>query len=63
MQPVNRIHALDAVRAYALILGVVLHATVPFIEGFPMPLWFDQPSKTAAVIFYVIHMFRMSTFS
>ena len=25
MQPADRLHALDAVRAYALLLGVVLH--------------------------------------
>ena len=62
MQPLDRIHALDAVRAYALILGVVIHSAASFIEGFPMPIWFDQPSSTSAIIYYVIHMFRMSTF-
>lgn len=62
MQPSNRIHALDAVRAYALILGVVLHSAAAFIEGFPMQTWFDQPSAAATIIYYVVHMFRMSTF-
>ena len=62
MQSVDRIHALDAVRAYALILGVVLHASACFIKGFPMPSWFDQPSTASPIMYYVIHMFRMSTF-
>ena len=62
MQSADRIHALDAVRSYALILGVVLHSAVSFIKGFPMPVWFDQPSTTSAIIFYVVHMFRMSAF-
>ena len=62
MNPVDRLHALDAVRAYALLLGVVLHGAASFVEGFPIPMWFDTPSTGAAVIYYVIHMFRMSAF-
>jgi glucans biosynthesis protein C len=62
VEPANRIHALDAVRAYALLLGVALHSAAAFIKGFPMPVWFDQQSTTATVIYYVVHMFRMSTF-
>jgi fucose 4-O-acetylase-like acetyltransferase len=62
MQPPDRLHALDAVRAYALLLGVVLHAAAAFLEGFPVPIWYVEPSTGAAVIFYVIHMFRMSAF-
>ena len=37
MQPADRLHALDAVRAYALLLGVVLHSAAAFLEGFPDP--------------------------
>jgi glucans biosynthesis protein C len=62
MQPADRLHALDAVRAYALLLGVVLHGAAAFLEGFPIPLWVDRPSDGAPVIYYVIHMFRMSAF-
>src|SRR5688572_4671182 len=63
MQPPDRLHALDAVRAYALLLGVVLHGTAAFLAGFPIPMWGDTPSETGApVIYYVIHMFRMSAF-
>ncbi len=62
MQPVDRLHALDAVRAYALLLGVVLHSVAAFLQDFPIPIWLDEPSTTAAVIYYVIHMLRMSSF-
>jgi glucans biosynthesis protein C len=62
MQPVDRLHALDAVRAYALLLGVVLHSAAAFLQDFPIPMWRDEPSTGAAVIYYVIHMFRMSAF-
>ena len=62
MQPADRLHALDAVRAYALLLGVVLHASAAFLAGFPMPMWLDTPSDGAPIIYYVIHMFRMSAF-
>jgi glucan biosynthesis protein C len=62
MQPADRLHALDAVRAYALLLGVVLHSAAAFLENFPIPMWQDTPSAGAAVIYYVIHMFRMSAF-
>lgn len=62
MQPTDRLHALDAVRAYALLLGVVLHAAAAFLEGFPMPIWMAEPNAAPAVLYYVIHMFRMSAF-
>src|SRR6202008_1988351 len=62
MQPADRLHALDAVRAYALLLGVVLHGAAAFLQGFPIPIWVDTPSDGAPVIYYVIHMFRMSAF-
>ncbi len=62
MQPVDRLHALDAVRAYALLLGVVLHGAAAYLEGFPVPIYLDTPSDGAPVLYYVIHMFRMSAF-
>ncbi|MDP2380523.1 MAG: acyltransferase family protein, partial [Pseudohongiella sp.] len=56
----NRLHALDAVRASALLLGIVLHATMSFF--LPIPAMDVSQSTTLAVLFYVIHMFRMSLF-
>ena len=58
----ERFHDLDAVRAGALLLGVALHTTMSFIEP---QVWLikDASSSTGlAVLFYVIHMFRMMTF-
>ena len=62
MQPTDRLHALDAVRAYALLLGVVLHSVAGFLANFPIPSWVDTPSTSAAILYYVIHLFRMSAF-
>jgi peptidoglycan/LPS O-acetylase OafA/YrhL len=60
----ERLHALDAVRGFALLLGVVLHATLSFVPA-PTRFWFIQdshPSMTLAVLFFAIHVFRMTTF-
>ena len=62
MHPADRLHALDAVRAYALLLGVVLHSAVPFLANVEVPPWRDEPHDGAAVIYFVIHMFRMPAF-
>jgi len=56
----DRLHALDAVRGAALLLGLVLHSTMSFI--LPIPVADNSPSTTLAVIFYVIHIFRMIVF-
>ena len=62
VQPTDRFHALDAARAYALLLGVVLHSAVPFLANVEVPLWRDEPHAGPAVIYYVTHMFRMPAF-
>lgn len=62
--PQERLHGLDAVRALALILGVVLHASMSFMPG-AQSFWIiadNHPSATLAGAFYVIHALRMSTF-
>ena len=56
----DRIHALDAARAFALLLGIVLHATMSFF--LPIPAVDVSQSTSLGVTFYVIHMFRMSLF-
>ena len=60
--PVERLHALDAVRAGALLLGVVLHATMSFLPGQQVWMVRDEQSQVLGVLFYVPHMFRMSLF-
>ena len=60
----ERLHALDAVRGFALMLGIVFHSTMSFLNS-PQHAWLivdKDPSTTLSVVFYVLHMFRMATF-
>lgn len=60
--PAERLHGLDALRAGALLLGVVLHASLSF---FPQQIWIvadDSRSVGAAWLFFAIHLFRMTAF-
>ena len=60
--PSQRWHELDAVRAFALLLGVALHGAMSFMS--PRIWLVDDVSHSTGinVLFYVIHMFRMTTF-
>ncbi len=58
----DRIHALDAVRASALLLGIALHATLPYIKDVPGWAIIERPNDTLPTVMYVIHMFRMPVF-
>ena len=59
----DRLHALDAVRGFALMLGVVLHVAMSYLPGFnAWPLLDRSTSEPLGVTFYVIHMFRMILF-
>jgi glucans biosynthesis protein C len=56
---------LDAIRAAALLLGIVLHACLSFVPGIPPELWpiSDVHKSTAlGITMFVIHIFRMSVF-
>lgn len=58
----TRQHGLDALRATALLLGIVLHSLLPFVPGLP---WLVSDSRSSAVLgipVYVIHLFRMVLF-
>ena len=60
----ERLHALDAVRGIALLLGIVLHATLSFVPA-PTRFWLIQDthqSVTLALVFFAIHVFRRTTF-
>jgi ABC-type multidrug transport system ATPase subunit/peptidoglycan/LPS O-acetylase OafA/YrhL len=62
--PENRLHALDAVRGFALLLGVAFHAALSFLGG-PPGTWFTADSSSNAVlgdVAFVTHIFRMSLF-
>lgn len=59
----ERLHALDAVRALALILGVFFHATMSFLPG--MQIWVVADVHRSEVMggtFFLLHIFRMSMF-
>jgi RNA polymerase sigma factor (sigma-70 family) len=59
----ERWHGLDALRALALLLGVVLHASMPYV--LPPGLWAvgtTTPQPWLGWLAYVIHSFRMEAF-
>jgi glucan biosynthesis protein C len=59
----DRLHGLDAVRGFALLLGVVFHATMSFLPG--QQVWMIKDSEESAALsalFFTAHIFRMSTF-
>jgi ABC-type multidrug transport system ATPase subunit/peptidoglycan/LPS O-acetylase OafA/YrhL len=59
----ERLHALDALRGFALICGVLLHAAMSYLPGFTVwPLLDQSTSPALAVGFFAIHMFRMTLF-
>ncbi|MGD7788374.1 acyltransferase family protein [Propionibacteriaceae bacterium Y1700] len=58
----TRLHGLDALRAAALGLGIVLHSIMAFAPGLP---WLITDSVTSGVVWlpmYWIHLFRMTVF-
>lgn len=58
----DRLHGLDALRAAALLLGVVLHAAMSY---FPVTIWIvpdTDNSPVASGLFFAIHLFRMTAF-
>ncbi|MNS56478.1 Glucans biosynthesis protein C [compost metagenome] len=62
LDPSERLHGLDGLRGAALLLGVVLHASLSF---FPAQIWIvadNQASVWASGLFFVIHLFRMTSF-
>jgi len=65
MSQTDRLHSLDAVRAFALLLGVVFHAGFSFLPGLIPGIWAmtdNSPSSSIAVLLFTSHVFRMSLF-
>jgi ABC-type multidrug transport system ATPase subunit/peptidoglycan/LPS O-acetylase OafA/YrhL len=61
----HRLHALDAVRGFALLLGVAFHAALSFMPGWPPGIWAmndNSPSQFLSDAAFVTHIFRMSLF-
>ncbi|QQQ18144.1 acyltransferase family protein [Brevundimonas vitis] len=59
--PTDRLHGLDALRGGALLLGIVLHASLAYT---PTPMWIvaEDGSQVASTLFFAIHLFRMTAF-
>ena len=58
----NRYHDLDALRAFAMLLGIFLHGLLSF---FPNPIWPGQDiyqHKSYETLLHIIHGFRMPLF-
>ena len=58
----TRYHDLDALRAYAMLLGILLHGLLSFL---PTPIWPVQDMNQSVFYFIplmFIHGFRMSLF-
>ncbi len=61
-QEIARWHDLDAVRGGALLLGVVLHGVMSFMTPRIWIVGDSAPDPAFNVVFYAIHLFRMTTF-
>jgi peptidoglycan/LPS O-acetylase OafA/YrhL len=59
----GRDHGLDALRAFALLLGVLLHSVLPFVVA-PghWAVGTKEPSKVLALTVYYVHSFRLEIF-
>ena len=61
--PPARYHHLDALRAFAMALGIALHGSLSFIE---IPQWPAQDSDPNSPLFWflldAVHGFRMQLF-
>ena len=62
-----RYHGLDGLRAFAMLLGIVLHATLPYfaLGAWPQNSYFlygDNFSEPLYALFEFIHVWRMPVF-
>ena len=61
MESTQRRHDLDALRAFAMLLGIALHASLSFFP-MPWPVQDTEQSGAYALFFSAIHGFRMPLF-
>jgi glucan biosynthesis protein C len=63
---VERFYSMDALRASALMMGIVFHAALSFtpyrLEVTPWAVYDSSPSHLLGAVAYVSHMFRMEVF-
>lgn len=61
----ERFHALDAVRACALLAGILLHALMSYMPGIKEVNWPLSDASTSpglGILYFVIHLLRMTVF-
>ena len=61
----TRLHALDAIRGFALLLGLFVHGSMSFwpgLQDYGFPISDISKSTTLGMMFFVLHMFRMAVF-
>ena len=58
----ERYHGLDALRGIAMLLGIVLHAAIPYYPDLEMWPKDRNSSEVIGLIFDFIHMWRMPVF-
>ena len=62
--PTDRLHGLDALRGFALLLGIALHASMSYLPG-AQHFWIvadGESSNALGAFFFWVHSFRMSLF-
>lgn len=60
----GRYHGIDALRAFAMILGIFLHASIVY-KTIPLPVWPADPAAGNVFfdyLYFLIHTFRMPLF-
>lgn len=60
----GRYHGIDALRAFAMILGIFLHASIVY-KTIPLPVWPADPAAGLVFfdyLYFLIHTFRMPLF-
>ena len=64
LAPPERLHGLDALRGFALLLGVALHAAMSYLPGSELFWVVSDSSRSLALAggFHWIHSFRMTLF-
>ncbi|MEM6793029.1 MAG: acyltransferase family protein [Acidobacteriota bacterium] len=62
LTPSKRHHDLDALRAFAMLLGIALHAALAFVPLMPWPVQDSQQNELFGLLAGIIHGFRMPVF-
>lgn len=64
-KPLERIYGLDALRAFTMYLGVILHASIAYKAGHHPRYWIQDPDAKSYffdTLYFWIHSFRMPLF-